>query len=153
MYIHVLAKAKDLIYGDRKTDFLKACGNFAIFPPYFRKLTGYHTGCYMLYVLYQKINNITNYLIIFCTTGRPFCSYVLCYYGVCRNTNGIAHCICSERCNVKDKNPVCGSDGVTYRNQCSLQKIACRRRKNITVANRDICGKCCYFNKVKFGMF
>uniref|UniRef100_A0A803VIU7 Kazal-like domain-containing protein n=1 Tax=Ficedula albicollis TaxID=59894 RepID=A0A803VIU7_FICAL len=34
---------------------------------------------------------------------------------------------------------VCGSDGVTYGDQCQLQTIACRQRQHITVQHAGQC--------------
>ena len=35
--------------------------------------------------------------------------------------------------------PVCGSDGITYRNMCGLQLAACGKGRNITVAKDEPC--------------
>ena len=35
--------------------------------------------------------------------------------------------------------PVCGSDGITYRNLCGLQLAACGKARNITVAKDEPC--------------
>ena len=35
--------------------------------------------------------------------------------------------------------PVCGSDGITYRNMCGLQLAACGKGMNITVAKDEPC--------------
>ena len=34
---------------------------------------------------------------------------------------------------------MCGSDGVTYRNQCGLKLAACGKGRNITVAKLEPC--------------
>ena len=34
---------------------------------------------------------------------------------------------------------MCGSDGVTYRNQCGLKLASCGKGKNITVAKLEPC--------------
>ena len=36
-------------------------------------------------------------------------------------------------------NPVCGSDGITYRNICGLQLAACGKGRNITVMKTEPC--------------
>ncbi|XP_054715534.1 agrin-like [Uloborus diversus] len=52
------------------------------------------------------------------------------------NRNAICRCnaICSE-----DLKPVCGSDGKTYTNECTLRVDACKSRKNIRVVYAGRC--------------
>lgn len=47
-------------------------------------------------------------------------------------------CSCSSRC-TDEFSPVCGSDGKTYANDCSLHVQACRSRNSITVMFRGDC--------------
>ncbi|XP_047455653.1 agrin isoform X3 [Mugil cephalus] len=63
------------------------------------------------------------------------CEELLCSFGAtCIEENGQAHCECpSPDCDIKNKTKVCGSDGVTYADQCQLRTIACRQDKDITV--------------------
>nr|XP_055044516.1 agrin isoform X4 [Misgurnus anguillicaudatus] len=69
------------------------------------------------------------------------CDALKCDFGAsCVELNGQAHCECpSPYCDEKNKTEVCGSDGVTYADQCQLRTIACRQDKIITVEHS---GKC-----------
>lgn len=57
----------------------------------------------------------------------------------CRVVEGSPICECNEICTA-DWNPVCGSDGTTYPNECSLEVEACRTGKNLTVVKQGQCG-------------
>uniref|UniRef100_A0A3Q3CAH8 Agrin n=1 Tax=Haplochromis burtoni TaxID=8153 RepID=A0A3Q3CAH8_HAPBU len=69
------------------------------------------------------------------------CEELQCNYGAtCIKVNGQAHCECpSPDCDLKNKTKVCGSDGVTYADQCQLRTIACRQDKDITVQHFGQC--------------
>ncbi|KAL1021294.1 hypothetical protein UPYG_G00011350 [Umbra pygmaea] len=79
-----------------------------------------------------------------CTAGAnspTSCKELNCKFGSsCVEVNGLAHCECPPPdCGAKDKVKVCGSDGVTYADQCQLKTIACRQDKNITVKHFNQC--------------
>lgn len=62
-------------------------------------------------------------------------------YATCRvDENGMATCKCPNECPAESSN-VCGSDGKTYRNLCTLEMEACKTKMNITVAGNMACGK------------
>ncbi|XP_031422229.1 agrin isoform X3 [Clupea harengus] len=69
------------------------------------------------------------------------CDELQCKFGAsCMEENGHAHCECpSPDCEEKDKTKVCGSDGVTYADQCQLRTIACRQDKDIKVQHPGQC--------------
>ncbi|KAM4609928.1 agrin [Polymixia lowei] len=69
------------------------------------------------------------------------CDELECSFGAsCVEVNNQAHCECpSPDCDEKNKTKVCGSDGVTYADQCQLRTIACRQDKDITVEHFGQC--------------
>ncbi|XP_041860203.1 agrin isoform X2 [Melanotaenia boesemani] len=69
------------------------------------------------------------------------CEELVCNYGAtCIEVRGQAHCECpSPDCHLKNKTKVCGSDGVTYADQCQLRTIACRQDKDVTVQHSGQC--------------
>ncbi|XP_060930719.1 agrin isoform X2 [Limanda limanda] len=69
------------------------------------------------------------------------CEELVCSFGAsCIEVNDQAHCECpSPDCDEKNKSKVCGSDGVTYADQCQLRTIACRQDKDITVLHFGQC--------------
>uniref|UniRef100_A0A3P8V635 Agrin n=1 Tax=Cynoglossus semilaevis TaxID=244447 RepID=A0A3P8V635_CYNSE len=69
------------------------------------------------------------------------CEELVCSFGAsCIEINGQAHCECPPPdCDERNKTKVCGSDGVTYADQCQLRTIACRQDKDITVQHFGQC--------------
>uniref|UniRef100_A0A8C3PNT1 Agrin n=1 Tax=Calidris pygmaea TaxID=425635 RepID=A0A8C3PNT1_9CHAR len=69
------------------------------------------------------------------------CEEMSCEFGAsCVEVNGFAHCECpSPLCSEANMTKVCGSDGVTYGDQCQLQTIACRQGQVITVKHVGQC--------------
>uniref|UniRef100_A0A8D3A5Y5 Agrin n=1 Tax=Scophthalmus maximus TaxID=52904 RepID=A0A8D3A5Y5_SCOMX len=76
-----------------------------------------------------------------CPEAPTSCEELVCSFGAsCIEVNGQAHCECpSPDCDEKNKSKVCGSDGVTYADQCQLRTIACRQDKDIAVQNFGQC--------------
>ncbi|XP_010003562.1 PREDICTED: agrin [Chaetura pelagica] len=69
------------------------------------------------------------------------CEEMSCEFGAsCVEVNGFAHCECpSPLCSEANMTKVCGSDGVTYGDQCQLKTIACRQGQLITVKHMGQC--------------
>ncbi|NXL15067.1 AGRIN protein, partial [Setophaga kirtlandii] len=69
------------------------------------------------------------------------CEELSCDFGAsCVELNGFAHCECpSPLCPEANTTKVCGSDGVTYGDQCQLRTIACRQGQHITVKHVGQC--------------
>uniref|UniRef100_A0A4W6CBM3 Agrin n=1 Tax=Lates calcarifer TaxID=8187 RepID=A0A4W6CBM3_LATCA len=76
-----------------------------------------------------------------CPEAPTSCEELVCSFGAtCIEVDGQAHCECpSPDCDEKNKTKVCGSDGVTYADQCQLRTIACRQDKDITVQHFGQC--------------
>ncbi|XP_018562154.1 follistatin isoform X2 [Anoplophora glabripennis] len=83
-----------------------------------------------------------------CSSCRDSCKDVEC--GVDKNCvvrKGIPKCVCSSKCKegkLRPRGAVCGTDGRSYRNICSLRKQACRRRSStLSVAYKGFCQSSC----------
>lgn len=57
----------------------------------------------------------------------------------------LATCECPTSCpnygDSDDSQPVCGSNGINYKNKCELDREACRLGRNITIRYEGKCGK------------
>lgn len=76
------------------------------------------------------------------------CAGKTCSYGarcVASLDGMVARCQCPEQCSdygdSVGSTPICGTDGVDYRNSCELQMAACREMKDIGVKYEGKCGQ------------
>ncbi|XP_058994152.1 agrin isoform X10 [Mustela lutreola] len=69
------------------------------------------------------------------------CAEMHCEFGAsCVEEAGSARCVCpTSTCPEASATKVCGSDGVTYGNECQLRTIACRQGVDISVRSLGPC--------------
>ncbi|XP_047726297.1 agrin isoform X3 [Prionailurus viverrinus] len=69
------------------------------------------------------------------------CAEMRCEFGAsCVEEAGSAHCVCpTPTCPEASATKVCGSDGVTYGNECQLRTIACRQGLDISIQSLGPC--------------
>ncbi|XP_054168661.1 agrin-like [Oppia nitens] len=65
-----------------------------------------------------------------------------CHYGECRlNKHNVAECVCPQVC-LRDDQSVCGDNGITYENKCSLQVVSCRSGIALKIKFNGSCDPC-----------
>ena len=82
------------------------------------------------------------------------CDTVSCeYYGTCRlGPNHAANCVCQKSC-PESEEPVCGSDGQTYNNECLMKQNSCNKHVDIQLVVRAPCGRLWFFHHFKWLFF
>ena len=63
------------------------------------------------------------------------------FYGSCSvDEQGSTTCSCPEAYSCP-QGIVCASDGLSYRDECSMKKDACKKNKQLVVVNKGACSK------------
>ena len=66
--------------------------------------------------------------------------------------NRIPHCApCLRRCTGRPASPICGVDGVTYKNRCQARRAACLNGSAIPIAYRGPCRRECPYGTGRDG--
>lgn len=64
------------------------------------------------------------------------------YYANCVvNTLNIANCECPANCSSFERRAICGNDGQTYVNECSMKSVSCKEKRIVSKAYDGECGK------------
>ena len=88
----------------------------------------FYFGQFKDYIFYQFLDSRGPCSRRYCNTN----SY-------CVESGDLAYCECPT-CNLH-YTPVCGSDGVTYSNECFLRKASCDKEEEISVVSQGSCSK------------
>ncbi|CAG9855043.1 unnamed protein product [Phyllotreta striolata] len=75
-----------------------------------------------------------------CGENGPCSEHDCQFGGTCVERAGTAHCECPD-CPAEFE-PICGSDGISYSNECKLRLEACKHRRNISVLYEGPCNGC-----------
>ncbi|KAG9350610.1 hypothetical protein AGOR_G00146590 [Albula goreensis] len=83
--------------------------------------------------------------IVSCKPCKETCEGVDCGLGkVCKMKAGRPQCICSPDCTkITRKQPICGSDGKSYRDECALLLARCKGHPDLEVMYQGECKKSC----------
>ena len=73
-------------------------------------------------------------------TMDPCFDQTCTYHGECIVDHGLPKCVCPSNC-PNTSAPVCGSNGVTYENDCAMRRASCNGQLTITIVSRARCRK------------
>uniref|UniRef100_A0A3P8SFI2 Follistatin-like 3 (secreted glycoprotein) n=1 Tax=Amphiprion percula TaxID=161767 RepID=A0A3P8SFI2_AMPPE len=83
--------------------------------------------------------------IVSCKPCKETCEGVKCSPGkVCKMKTGRPQCVCSPDCShISRKHAVCGSDGKSYKDECTLLMARCMGHPDLEVMYQGECKKSC----------
>ena len=90
---------------------------------------------------WNYFNNTNKFYVMSFLEPRP-CEAAHCLsvpYSTCFMYSGKRLCKCVQSCAL-DLGKVCGTDGVTYQNECEMRKAACSSKRQINIYKRHPCG-------------
>ncbi|CBY33610.1 unnamed protein product [Oikopleura dioica] len=97
------------------------------------------------FCIYEKSNQIIAACepvvkaFIECEFVEDKCARTSCSFGaVCDPTSGKCECV-DMRCERKEVTAVCGSDGITYLNECELEHAQCREQQLVSLQYHGLC--------------
>ena len=73
-------------------------------------------------------------------TGVPCGSTTCKHYSTCEIVQGVPKCVCPNLC-PDDPLQMCGSDGITYDNECALRRTSCLAGRIISLVRIGVCRK------------
>ncbi len=105
----------------------------------------YNNNCYLRATACRLRKKISVALSGPCDT-TSLCQDKECPFGAeCMVTpdGATAKCVCSQECEEVEYNPVCGSDGVDYANECEMRRVSCLQRRVLKLIYKGVCSEYC----------